>query len=295
MAETTDILRKIKSEFDFEINRLPLSGPDNLTTPWYGLFRGDNGEAIGKPVHGGYVPHSVEHIQDIVGAAINAFDEADDVSCHFNGGHYVSISPTRKYRKTVAGTDTVWPRLIIRAGLGGTSSFNCTIGYYRDRCKNLAMLQSARTFSIRYRHTSGIGDRLDHLVEDLHGLKEGWDSLSNIIDRMHQREVSISDIISRVYGQTDPNDSKRKRTLADNRVEKIVRRLLREREYNQASYMNHDFATGWEMYNAIQGYHLHDAPTRGARGTESQMMWDRVISTAVKPEVKLAEELVLAV
>ena len=37
----------IKSEFDFEVNKFPLSGPDNMKTPFYGLFRSDDMSAIG--------------------------------------------------------------------------------------------------------------------------------------------------------------------------------------------------------------------------------------------------------
>jgi len=297
MIATKQISDKIRSKFNFEVNRLPLSGPDNMPTNWYGLFRSDNGKTVGPgSVSEHYTPHTVDHIVEIAEAAISSFGEASDVSCHFKNGHYVSIAPTREYRKSVVGADTVWPRLVISAGLGGSTSFNLKIGYYRDLCRNLAMMHSVKSFNIRYRHTRGLGDRLDTLVEDFRGLKDGWEDLSTLIDKMNSRTVIVSEILKGVYGDIDEGTSRR-RTMGESRIQKIVIRLMRERQ--PSSQMVPGTATAWELYNAIQGYHQHDAPTRAKRRPDAfaplaHERWDRIISTAANANVARAEQLLAA-
>tara|TARA_R100000458_G_scaffold57139_1_gene62867 strand:- start:367 stop:1278 length:912 start_codon:yes stop_codon:yes gene_type:complete len=303
MIATKQISDKIRSEFNFEVNRLPLYGPDNMHTKWYGLFRSDNGKTVGPgSVSEYYTPHTVDHIVEIAEAAIGSFGEASDVCCHFKNGHYVSIAPTAEYRKSVVGNDTVWPRLVISAGLGGSTSFNLKIGYYRDLCRNLAMMRSVKSFNIRYRHTSGLNDRLDTLVEDFQGLKDGWEDLSSLIDKMNRRTVVISEIIKEVYGDLDDNPSRRQRTIGENRIQKIVVRLMKERQTPNLN-MAPGTATAWELYNAIQGYHQHDAPTRAKRGDRpapptpsrrASQRWDRIISTAANTSVAKAEQLLAA-
>lgn len=286
MIATADIVSRVRSEFDFSVERMPLMGPDNLSTPWYGLFRSDTGGTVGSgSVSENYTPHTTEHVVELVRASIKAFGEASDVDCYFKDGHYVSIAPTREYRKAVTSRDTVWPRLVIRAGLGGTTSFRVNVGYYRDLCKNLAMPQSVKSFHVNYRHTSGITSRLDQLTHDFQGLKEGWETLSSTIDMLNGRKVVIADIIKQVYGEIDPESSQRSRTVAENRVAAIVNRLLSERAGGNVSHV----ATAWEMYNAIQGYTLHDAQRKG-----KPTYWDRAISTASNQYVVRAEEILLA-
>ena len=297
MVSTSEITEKIRSEFNFEVNRLPLSGPDNMPTKWYGLFRSDNGKTVGPgSVSPGYFPHTVNHIVSIAEAAIGSFDEASDVCCHFRDGHYVSIAPTAKYRKRVYGSthDTIWPRLVISAGLGGSTSFNLTIGYFRDACKNLAMMRKIKSFNIRYRHTASINDRLDSLVEDFKGLREGWESLSDLVDRMNQTDVVIADVIKQVYGEIDPNAGRKAQTMQESRVDAIVRRVVRENRALGSGTHGGDHATAWQMYNAIQGYHQHDAPRRVKSGGEPVTRWDRIITTSNNPNVLSAENILVA-
>ena len=65
-----NIVATIRQRYDFTVDKLPLRGPDNLNTPWYGLFRSD----IGQPVGGGsvserYMPHTTDDIVALVEAA----------------------------------------------------------------------------------------------------------------------------------------------------------------------------------------------------------------------------------
>jgi hypothetical protein len=53
----------IRNAFDFSVIKLPLSGPDNMKTPWYGLFRDDLGESVGgSSVSQRYEPHRTSDV-----------------------------------------------------------------------------------------------------------------------------------------------------------------------------------------------------------------------------------------
>ena len=39
---------KIRSTFNFSVDKFPLSGPDGMSTPLYGLFRSDNSSLVGS-------------------------------------------------------------------------------------------------------------------------------------------------------------------------------------------------------------------------------------------------------
>ena len=41
---TADAIENIRETFNFSIEKFPLSGPDGMKTPFYGLFRSDNCE-----------------------------------------------------------------------------------------------------------------------------------------------------------------------------------------------------------------------------------------------------------
>ena len=65
-----DIAAKVKADFDFNVDKFPLSGPDGLTTPWYALFRSDTSEGVGNgSVTSRYVPHQTDDVLALVDAA----------------------------------------------------------------------------------------------------------------------------------------------------------------------------------------------------------------------------------
>ena len=81
---------KIRSTFNFSVDKFPLSGPDGMSTPLYGLFRSDNSSLVGsKSVTARYHPHTTDDVCALADAAENAFDDDIDVRCHFRAGHYV--------------------------------------------------------------------------------------------------------------------------------------------------------------------------------------------------------------
>ena len=47
---TIDAIEKVRDTFNFTVDKFPLSGPDGMKTPFYGLFRSDNCQSVGTAV-----------------------------------------------------------------------------------------------------------------------------------------------------------------------------------------------------------------------------------------------------
>lgn len=292
ISTTTAILDQVRSEFDFNVAKFPLSGPDNMTTPWYGLFRDDTSEVVGNgSVTERYTPHTTDDVCALVEAAQNIFEGDVNVNCYWRSGHYVNITPSNEHRLAVYGTkDNVFPRIVINAGYDGRP-FNAAMGYYRDACQNLAMLQSVDFVSVSFRHTSGLRGKMSSLIASLTGLREGWESLTDVIQGMQSREVSLAGFLNDVYGELPADASQRATTMHTNRTEAIFRRVVRERMTTGREAIGNDFVvSAWEAYNAVQGYSQHDS---NRRGTVSD--WDRILLASRDANVKRAEVLALAV
>ena len=163
---------KVRDAFNFNVDKFPLSGPDGMSTPLYGLFRDDTSKLVGSSsVTKRYVPHQTDDVLALVDAAAEAFDGEIDVKCHFRDGHYVNIMPTRADRLKVFGeTDNVFPRIVVNAGYDG-KAFRATMGYYRDLCRNLAMLRQVEGTTVAIRHTSSLRGKMDDLIATFNTLK----------------------------------------------------------------------------------------------------------------------------
>ena len=94
------VLEIVGQTFDFTVDKFKLSGPDNMSTPYYGLFRSDNMACVGGgSVSDRYTPHTTQDVLALVEAASEAFDGDINVECGFYDGHYVLIQPTRELLK----------------------------------------------------------------------------------------------------------------------------------------------------------------------------------------------------
>ena len=283
------VVDTVKSKFDFTVDKFPLSGPDGLKTPLYGLFRSDTMEFVGKPCSKHYVAHQSDDVMALVESAGEAFEGVGDVQCHFRDGHYVSIAPSRDQRRAIYGTsDNIFPRFIVNAGYDGRA-FSAIMGFYRDACSNLAMMRQIEGTSVSIRHGSGLREKMDDLIQTFSVLRESWATLGDVIAELQTREVRMTDFLDQVYGQPDP-DSKRGVTVHKNRTEAIFRRLSRERFTTGRGTMDSQFnVSAWEAYNAVQGYVQHDATRKG-----SPSDFARIIQASNDSAVKKAESLVLA-
>jgi hypothetical protein len=262
-----NVAETIKKEFDFQVNKFPLSGPDGMKTPCYGLFRSDNASFVGSCNNAksrNYIPHQTDDVIALVEASSTLFDGEVDVTCFFNQGHYVSVQPTMDKRKAVFGQkDNVFPRIIINAGYDG-QAFKANMGYYRDVCKNLSIMRMVKGTTVSIRHMSNLRSEMDELIETFGVLGESWEALGQRIDALEQTKVSLVGFLEDVFGPV-PEETGRGKTVAENRIEKIVGRLLNER-FKTGRPLNEGMApeySGWELFNAVQGYTQHDKSRHG--------------------------------
>lgn len=295
-VQSCDIAATVRQRYPFSVDRFPLRGPDGLSTPWFGLFRSDTGQAVGGgSVTNRYEPHTTDDVIALVDAAGAAFDGVASLKCGFSDGHFVIAEPTDRQRLRVFddgrnGGDDVWPRLFISAPYGGSGAFRASVGFYRDVCRNLSRMQSVSGVSVTIRHTSSLRQRMDELIETFGGLRDAWGNMTQVIQQMESRRVNMVEFLRSVYGEPD-RDTGRGVTLHRNRTEAIFRRLTSERMRTGRG----DMTTGWEVsaweaYNAVQGYVQHDA---SRRGHPSDI--DRIILASTDAAVRRAEELALAV
>lgn len=292
MTTTKNILDRARESFDFNVIKLPLQGPDNMKTPLYGLFRDDNSLLVGdSSVSSRYVPHTTDDVCAIIEATQEVFDDCD-AQFHFRDGHYVNLAPSEDRRRTIYSNgkspDSIFPRLTIRAGYDG-KSFMVWLGYFRDLCKNLSMMESVKTTYVKIRHTNGLRDKMTELIDQFAGLNQGWDDLGNIIDGMNSAPVQLATFLESVYG-APPAEAGRGMTIHTNRTEAIFRRILDERRRSGRPELDDNFmVSAWEAYNGVQGYTQHDASRRG-----ETTGFDRIILASRDAAVKKAEHLAVA-
>lgn len=281
----------IRSKFNFRVAKYPLYGVDNMKTPLMGLFREDTCAYVGKTsVTDRYTPHTTEDVIALSTAAAAAFDGEVSLGCHWNHGHYVSIAPSDDYRESIFGTsDNVFPRLLIQASYNG-KAFQATLGYYRDLCRNMAMLESAGSTHVSIKHTHSLRSKMDSLICSMQGLREGWRNLTDTIRIMQDREVNLAEFLKTIYGEPD-NEDGRSRTIHRNRTETIVSRVWNERERSGRSSTGSEvIVSAWEAFNGVQGYAQHDASRK-----RNPNDFDRILLSINDKHVQAAERLALAI
>jgi hypothetical protein len=274
-ATNVNVLETVKNRFAFEVQKFPLSGPDNMRTEWHGLFRNDNLKPVGSgSVTSRYVPHTTDDILALVEAAGSSFEGGiGNVSCYFNDGHYVAVEPTKDFRVSIFGTnDNIFPRIVINAGYDGRA-FKATMGYYRDTCKNMARMNCVANSSVSIRHTSG--------------LRNSWSAVVSRAQSMQAEQVQMADFLREVYGEPEA-DTGRGATIHRNRTEAIFNRLLNERRATGRGNVGRDWLVSkWEAFNAVQGYVQHEATRKGA---DRENNFSRIVMAMNDPAVIRAEE-----
>jgi hypothetical protein len=301
-VSVSDVSSAVRSAFDFTVDKFPLFGPDNMSTDQYGLFRSDTGYLTGvKSISKQYVPHSTDDVCALVEAASTAFGGHLDLKCHWRNGHYVSISPTLEKRRSVYGSaDAIWPRIMLRGGFDG-KGFKATMGYWRDLCLNMSMLETVESTSVSIRHSSNLRSKMDELIHSFEGLKNGWDNLTEVAANMQSRTVNRLDYVREVFADRMPseeqltllaiNPNAKIRGLAvwnkmldsmQNRLDDESRRSNREVGRKEIS--------AWEAFNMVQGYVQHDAQAKN--GFKDQ--FSRILRAANDRHVKRAAQLAMS-
>jgi hypothetical protein len=279
------IAEQIAAEFNFTVDKLPLAGPDNLKTPFYGLFRSDTGKVVhSASVTSRYEPHTVDDVTALVEAATTVFDGEHHLECHFRNGHYVTVQPDMKHRKEIRENDGVFPRLIISAGYDG-KSFEAALGIFRDTCDNMMMIRSVRQTRLSIRHTPILRSHMDALIAGFAEFHDGWDNLVETIRDMEAVVVDFPALLDSLYPTPSEDAPQRKVTIHNDRRDLINARL---RDEMAKTRRVGDTVTGWMAFNAIQGYVQHEA-SRSKKSTK----FDRILAAANDPIVKKAEKLIL--
>lgn len=293
-ATAANVADSIRQAFAFSVDKFPLTGPDQMRTPFYGLFRSDNGSSVGPAVHQGYEPHTVDDVAALAEAAVIALDNFGldaKVTCCFTGhSHNVIVRPSDDYRRSIFGTaDNIFPRFIIDAGYG--TCFRATLGLYRDVCKNLAIARDVKETNVAIRHTTGLRSKIDDLVTTFRGLEGRFDSVFTVAAKLEQRETDLASFIATVYPMPE-NASDRTRGIVERRAEAIVRRIMRERQATGRKATSLESGTLWEAVNAITGYVQHDKKRHGSpsvhqralmgiEDADTERAWDLAMSLAV--------------
>ena len=286
-VQTSGIADRLRASFP-TVEKFPLSGPDGMTTPWYGLFRSDTGETVGPgSVSADYTPHTTDDVVALVEAAEEALGEIVDFKSGFRSGHFVTAEPTlsREQRLTLYQNDTMFPRLNI-SGLYG-QTFRASIGLYRIICANLITMDKVAGVSVTFRHTSGLRPKMDELIQTFGTLRGGWDALSARVRELDERRVNVAEFLDAMYGQPEEG-SQRSLTIHKNRTEAIITRLARERSAAGRPMGSLHEASAWEAFNLVQGYTQHEKPRKGRVGE-----YDRAILASLDPTVRKAESLLL--
>ena len=277
MIATQSLIRDTLTQaFPFTVDKFPLSGPDGLTTPHYGLFRSDTTDNVSNAVRAGYTPHSIDDVATLAEAASVAFGESTPrIRCHWRNGHHVTIAPSDEFRQNIFGTrDNVFPRFIVSAGYGGTA-FSASLGLYRDCCRNLAILEPAgERVSAKIRHTHSLRPRIAELVATFQRLAGKWAGVAETARKLDSVEVDLLAFVSEVLGKDVPA---------------VGRRIYRERQLTGRPLGNLSTATAWEAFNGVQGYVQHE---RRRRGRLSDI--DRALTALDDPAVHKAMQLALA-
>jgi hypothetical protein len=271
MNATDKVAQEIEAAFPREVVKVPLYanaqfwyGANFEATPHYGLCleRPEKpSDWIKATCKKGYIPHTKQDVKDLCTAVAAGFDlPAEDINidAHFikGKGHAVAITPTKKYRRTIAGSDTIFPTLYVRAYYGG--AFRAMVGMKRDVCSNLMMLRNVQQTTVSLRHCGNYRDNFDVTVEQFRELIAISENVVEAAKRLNQVKVEMKQFLQEVFpAQISDRAEKRQ----GRKIDAILTRLHKER-LDLGSNVEGKEATLWEMINAVQGYCQHDKHRR---------------------------------
>lgn len=279
-AAPRTISDRVHDAFPFSVDKYRLSGPDNMRTDWYGLFRSDTMRPVGSgSVSARYVPHTVDDVAVLIHAASDAFGGELELTTHFHDGHHVILQPSKEDRIAIYGTkDNIFPRVIVHAGYGG-KAFQASLGMYRDACRNLMRFQSLSACSASIRHTKGMESKIDDITDSFRQLRLSWRTVADLVLKMESTTTNLAEFLDRVYEEQETKrDHKRNG--------EILSRVITERRGTDRPYLGSSrIVSVWEAFNAIQGHIQHGTRRKG----ENSDPLNRALLALDDPTVKRAE------
>ena len=237
-------------------------------TKHHGIFRRDrDGKrlCIGSAVSSKYKPHTINDVVALAQAGAQAFDGEIKIDCNWREGHYLTISPTDDYRRSIFGTDdNIFPRLIIGAGYDG-KGFEGSIGVYRDACENLDIPRvTGEKFSVKLRHSSNLHEYMKETVQRFRAVASKFTKIGDMLQRMETRKVNLIAFLSEVFPELEETATEKKKSGYARRINSIVARIVKERLKTGRPEINPQTleVSAYEAYNGVQGYFQWDVTRR---------------------------------
>lgn len=297
---SADAVQTVRDRFNFNVVKRPMVmmlGTEAIETPCFGLFRDDNWKFVGAPgntVSKQYVPHTTDDVISLVDATASVFEDSEvSCKCHWRDGHYVTIAPGKEYRRSIAGSDVIFPRLIIRAMYDG-QAYKVSFGTFREKCANLMMTQKVAGLSVSIRHMSNLRDNIDDLLSDMSSFDGKWDELVNHWENLRAIEnVNIDHFLTTAFAPPKETDSDNIKTRYIGMLKSMKIRLIGERYALTGSRGDESKANAWEMYNSVQGYMQHDMTRKNQATPFDRMLLVNKSSDKAFKDVTRVENMLL--
>lgn len=148
---------------------------------------------------------------------------------------------------------------LIRSDTGEAASSHSVSRHYVPHTTDdvIALVEAASEAS------GNLRDEMTSLIDTFSIIAARWDDMAIAIQEMQQRQVRLNEFLVGMYGEPNEN-SRRAVTMHRNRTEAIMRRVIRERMQTGRPDLGRDYiVSGWEAFNAVQGYVQHDSRRHG--------------------------------
>lgn len=265
-----NIVDQIKQKFPSSVKKVPLmvadpEFPRSIDTGMYGLYAYDYQsnsyvQCCPHSVSKKYRPHQLSDIIAMVESVSSVWGDVVLDKCRWRYGHHLSLTPSLEERKEIKAGDGIFPRIIIDAPYDGV--FRASIGFYRDLCKNMAMMGSVQSTSVTIRHTARLDEHMQELIGKFSNLKLAWSSVLSACHEMENKTVSLRDVLESALGPR-PVEEGRSLNSWVKKASKIQEIAARETYQLTGESYRTDQLTGWIAFNAVQGYMQHHTRRQG--------------------------------
>jgi phage/plasmid-like protein (TIGR03299 family) len=228
----------------------------------------------------GYTPIQNEDHAELLDRLVDASGAHFETAGSLRGGRQVFLSMKLPRTMLIGGVDPVDLYLIACNSHDGTSAFRVLVSPIRVVCANTqaAAIRSAKS-SYSTRHTAGATGQIAQARAAL-GLTWAYaEAFEQQAEQMIARTIS-TDEFTAIVAQLWPvdHDSKRSKTIADNRRYQLVQ--LRSSETNENIR-----GTRWSAYQAITEYADHVAPV-GDKWNPQAARAERAVTSSSVAQVK---------
>ena len=266
-----NIVDQIKQKFPSSVKKVPLmvadpEFPRSIDTGMYGLYAYDyqSNEYVQCCPHSvskKYRPHQLSDIIAMVESVSSVWGDVVLDKCRWRYGHHLSLTPSLEARVEIKKNDGIFPRIIIDAPYDGV--FRASIGFYRDLCKNMAMMGSVQSTSVTIRHTARLDEHMQELIGKFSNLKLAWSSVLSACQEMENKKVSLRGVLESALGPR-PVEEGRSLNSWVKKASKIQEIAARETyQLTGERLIRSEQLTGWIAFNAVQGYMQHHTRRQG--------------------------------